>query len=260
MSDFKIEVNNVKKEFCNKQGEMQLVLDSVRLKVKDGEFICLLGPSGCGKSTLLSIISGFAQPTEGEVLIDGNRVSEPNPRHVTIFQEYGLFPWRSVLGNVEFGLESAGVSKKERKEIALKFIEMVGLADFVQKHPQELSGGMRQRVALARALAVNPDIIFMDEPFGALDALTRYNMQEELVRIKQETGKTILFVTHDIDESVYLSDRVVIMTPYPGRIKSIVDIPLSRVRDRTSYDFTNIRNRIFEEFALKPVIHDDFVI
>jgi len=260
MSKFKIAVNGVNKEFANRQGQMQLVLDTINLKVKEGEFVSLLGPSGCGKSTLLSLISGFTGPTAGEIFIDDQKVEQPNSKHVTLFQEYGLFPWRSVLGNVEFGLESSDIPKHQRREVALKFIEMVGLIEFVNKHPQELSGGMKQRVALARALAVNPDIIFMDEPFGALDALTRYNMQEELVRIWRETSKTILFVTHDIDEAVYLSDRVVIMTPYPGRIKSVIEVPLPRLRDRTNYDFARIRNAIFEEFSLKPVLQEDFAI
>jgi NitT/TauT family transport system ATP-binding protein len=176
-------------------------------------------------------------------------VKDPNPRFITIFQEHGLFPWRTVRGNVEYGLEAKGLSKKERSAIALKFIQLVGLEEFANNHPQELSGGMKQRVAIARALAVDPEIIFVDEPFGSLDVITRMKMQEEITRLWQE--KTVMFVTHDIDEAIYLADRIVIMSSHPGRIKSVLTVSLGRPRDRTGYDFGEIRDRIYREFELK---------
>lgn len=170
---------------------------------------------------------------------------------MTIFQNYGLLPWRTVQGNVQLGLESLGLDKKSIKKIADEYIELVGLGEFKKHHPYQLSGGMQQRVAIARALAVNPDIVFMDEPFGALDALTRMKMQEEVSNIWEKKKKTIIFVTHDIEESVYLADRIVIMTPYPGKIKSIINVPLARKRDRTHPDFLKIRDRVFAEFEMK---------
>jgi NitT/TauT family transport system ATP-binding protein len=260
MSNVKIQVREAEKVFVNNRGEKQQALAKVNLEVYEGEFVCLLGPSGCGKTTLLSMIAGFNGPTAGEVLIDGEKVVKPDPRHITIFQEYGLFPWRTVLDNVAFGLESQGVTRAEREKTAMEYIKLVGLEEFARNHPGELSGGMKQRVALARALAVKPDIIFMDEPFGALDAMTRFKMQEEIVRIWQETNKTIIFVTHDIDEAVYLADRVVVMTPLPGKVKSIIPVSIGRQRDRTSIDFIRIRDRIYTEFALKPERTEDYAI
>lgn len=260
MNRVKIQVREAEKVFVNNRGEKQQALAKVNLEVYEGEFVCLLGPSGCGKTTLLSMIAGFNGPTAGEVLIDGEKVVRPDPRHITIFQEYGLFPWRSVLDNVAFGLESQGVPRAEREKTAMAYIKLVGLGEFARNHPGELSGGMKQRVALARALAVKPDIIFMDEPFGALDAMTRFKMQEEIVRIWQETNKTIIFVTHDIDEAVYLADRVVVMTPLPGKVKSIIPVSIGRQRDRTSIDFIKIRDRIYTEFALKPERKEDYAI
>lgn len=260
MTRVKIQVREAEKVFVNNRGEKQQALAKVSLEVYEGEFVCLLGPSGCGKTTLLSMIAGFNEPTAGEVLIDGEKVVKPDPGHITIFQEYGLFPWRTVLDNVAFGLESQGVPRAEREKTAMEYIKLVGLEEFSRNHPGELSGGMKQRVALARALAVEPDIIFMDEPFGALDAMTRFKMQEEIVRIWQETNKTIIFVTHDIDEAVYLADRVVVMTPLPGKVKSVIPVPIGRQRDRTGIDFIRIRDRIYTEFALKPERTEDYAI
>lgn len=256
----KIEVRNVCKAFYNKRGEELQALVNISLDVYQGEFVCLLGPSGCGKSTLLNIMAGFDTPSLGEVRIDGNKVNGPDPRYITIFQDYGLFPWRSVLGNVEYGLEVRGVPLRERRETAMKYIQMVGLQGFLHSHPHELSGGMRQRVAIARALAVDPEIIFMDEPFGALDAMTRLKMQEEIARIWQEKQKTIIFVTHDIDEAVYLADRIVVMTPHPGRIKNIIDVPIGRSRDRTGYDFIKLRDIIYSELELTSREQIDYYI
>jgi NitT/TauT family transport system ATP-binding protein len=235
-------------------------MEHVSLNIKKGEFICLLGPSGCGKTTLLNSIAGFEGVSSGRITIDGKEVTEPSDRNVTIFQNYGLLPWRTVQKNVELGLESKKLSKKERVEIADKFINIVGLSKFSKNYPNQLSGGMQQRVSIARALAVDPEIIFMDEPLGALDAMTRMNMQDEISKIWENQKKTIIFVTHDIEESIFLADRVVIMTPNPGRIKSIINVPLARKRDRTSLDFLKIRDRIFAEFEMKEVDKTEYCI
>jgi len=225
-------------------------LEEINLEIFEGEFLCLLGPSGCGKTTLLNIMAGFERPSSGSVLIDGVEVNEPHPKRITIFQDYALLPWRSVLGNVEFGLELAHMPKNERQVKARELLNLVGLADVENKMPKELSGGMRQRVAVARSLAVDPDILFMDEPFGALDALTRIRMEEELVGIWLEKKKTIVFVTHDIDESVYLADRIVVLSALPGRVREIIPIDSGRPRDRTSIEFVRLRERVYEALAL----------
>jgi NitT/TauT family transport system ATP-binding protein len=249
-SEMYIQVKNVTKIYTQNAVNAK-ALEDANLEIKQGEFICLLGPSGCGKTTLLNLIAGFEKPTEGEILLDGQIVNEPSIKYVTIFQNYGLLPWRTVQGNVELGLESLGYDKAKIRKIAEEYIELVGLSAFKKHHPYQLSGGMQQRVAIARALAVDPDIIFMDEPFGALDAMTRMKMQDEISGIWEKKKKTILFVTHDIDESVFLADRIVIMTPHPGKIKSIVNVPLSRKRDRTHPDFLAIRDKVFAEFEMK---------
>ncbi|KGK81736.1 ABC transporter ATP-binding protein [Clostridium sp. HMP27] len=248
-----IKINNISKIYKNnndKKSEFKS-LDNVNLTIEKGEFICLLGPSGCGKSTLLNLIAGFDKPSTGEILIGGNGVKEPSPNYVTIFQNYGLLPWRSVKKNVELGLEAKKISKEERSKIADEYIELVGLSKFSKHHPSQLSGGMQQRVAIARALAVDPEIIFMDEPFGALDAMTRMNMQDEISNIWDKKKKTIIFVTHDIEEAVFLADRIVIMTPGPGKVKSIINVPMGRKRDRTSEEFLKIRDKVFIEFKMK---------
>lgn len=248
--DLYIKVEDVSKQYIQNNKSFQ-AMEHVSLNIKKGEFICLLGPSGCGKTTLLNSIAGFEGVSSGRITIDGKEVTEPSNKNVTIFQNYGLLPWRTVQKNVELGLEGKKFAKKERAEIADKFINIVGLSEFSKSHPNQLSGGMQQRVAIARALAVDPDIIFMDEPFGALDALTRLKMQDEISGIWENQKKTIIFVTHDIEESVFLADRVIIMTPNPGKIKSIINVPLARKRDRTSLDFLKIRDRIFAEFEMK---------
>ncbi|MDE5765369.1 MAG: ABC transporter ATP-binding protein, partial [Ruminococcus sp.] len=245
-----IEIQNAGKKFVQ-NGKEFTALENVSLSIEKGEFICLLGPSGCGKSTLLNAIAGFEPVTEGSVKIDGKEVKEPSVRNVTIFQNYGLLPWRNVLKNVELGLESKKIPKDERKKIAEKYIDLVGLSDFRNSHPRQLSGGMQQRVAIARALAVDPDIIFMDEPFGALDAITRIKLQDDIRQISRDEKKTIIFVTHDIEEAVYLADRIVVMTPNPGKIKSVVSVPIHGYRDRTSGNFIHVRNKIFEIFNMK---------
>lgn len=244
-----IEIENVTKQF--KQNDKTfMVLDDVSLSINQGEFICLLGPSGCGKTTLLNILAGFEKATSGNVLIDGQNVIKPTSRYVTIFQNYGLLPWRSVRRNVELGLESKKMPKSQRKEISEKYIRLVGLEKFMNSHPTQLSGGMQQRVAIARALAVSPDIIFMDEPFGSLDAMTRLKMQDDILEITRSQNKTIVFVTHDIDEAVYLADRIIVMTPNPGRIKEIIPVQLKNPRNRNGDDFIQIRNKIFSLFGI----------
>ncbi|MGE5577779.1 MAG: ABC transporter ATP-binding protein [Syntrophothermus sp.] len=249
--DVKILVSQLEKTFRNRRGETIQALAGLNLEVREGEFLCLLGPSGCGKSTLLHIMAGFEPATRGEVFIDGKPVTGPNPRYLTLFQNYGLFPWRNVLGNVEYGLEVQGAPREKRRRVAGEYISLVGLDKFIYNFPQELSGGMQQRVALARALAVDPEIVFMDEPLGALDAITRICMQEEISRIWREHKKTIVFVTHDIEEAVFLADRIVIMTPHPGRIKSIVPVPMGRARHRTQPDFVKVRDQVYIELQIE---------
>ena len=244
----KIRLSGVEKVFFSCRGEPHTALAEVDLEVTEGEFLCLLGTSGCGKSTLLNLMGGFDTPTRGLISIDGETVKGPNPRFVTIFQDYGLFPWRNVLGNVEYGLEACGVNRKERQATARIYLDLVGLAQFERLHPHELSGGMKQRVAIARALAVKPEVLFMDEPFGALDAITRIQMQQEILRIWDMERATMILVTHDIDEAVYLGDRVVVMSQCGGSIRKVLPVPLPRPRDRTSSEFVNIRREILAEF------------
>ena len=257
-----IEVEHVGKTYRTVDGGTFRALDDVNLSIGRGEFVCLLGPSGCGKSTLLAALAGFDLATGGSVRIDGHEVHDVSSSHVTIFQQYGLFPWRSVLANVEFGLEGkAGMPRRERERVAREYLELVGLGDFADARPSELSGGMQQRVSIARGLATNPDVLFMDEPFGALDAITRMRLQDDLLRIAKQAGKTVVFVTHDIEEAVYLSDRIVVMTPNPGRVKQVVDVPMSwGSRDRTSDDFVACRDKVFEIFNMKHEVEIEYVI
>ncbi|MBS3057724.1 MAG: ABC transporter ATP-binding protein [Candidatus Diapherotrites archaeon] len=251
MPNDQIVVTNVNKCFSLGQPEELYALDMTNLVIKKGEFFCLLGPSGCGKTTLLNILAGFEKPTNGRVLIEGKEVTGPNPKYITIFQEHGLFPWRSVLDNVKFGLEANAMGSQQMKKIAMKYIKLVGLEGFEKSYPRELSGGMKQMVAIARALAVDPEIIFMDEPFGALDTMTRIRMQEELIRIFREMHKTIIFVTHNIDEAIYLGDRVAVMSPRPGKIKKIFAISIERPRHRSDKRLLNIKKEIYKEFGLQ---------
>ncbi len=246
----KIHLSGVAKSFRSAQGDDQTVLSQVDLDITAGEFVCLVGPSGCGKTTLINLLAGFERPSEGILEIDGRTVSSPDPDHIMIFQDYGLYPWKTVLNNVLFGLKARGISKREARDKAFAALELVGLRSAADKHPHELSGGMKQRVAIARALAVEPSVLFMDEPFAALDAFTRIHLQDELLRIWKEKRTTIVFVTHDLDEAIYLGQRVVLMAPYPGRIQRILNIHLPEPRERTGDDFALIRRELFEEFHL----------
>ena len=251
MDDMFIDFENVTVSYKDRSGNENIVLENVNLSIKKGEFICLLGPSGCGKSTLLNAAAGFEKVSKGIVKIDGKAVEKPSLKYITIFQNYGLFPWRTVIKNVELGLEKMKVPKEEREKTSMKNIELVGLSGSEHKHPAELSGGMKQRVSIARALAANPDVLFMDEPFGALDAITRMKLQDDILRICREENKTILFVTHDIEEAVYLADRIVILDNANRGIKSIVNINMSGDRDRTSDDFLAARDKVFDIFKMK---------
>lgn len=248
-----ISIEGVSKIYKLKDKSNSVALEKVDLSIEEGEFICLLGPSGCGKTTLLNMIAGFDKPSTGTIKINGDDVSQPSIDRIAIFQNFGLLPWRTVIKNVELGLESKGFDEKKRHEIAEEYLELVELSDYKKHHPNQLSGGMQQRIAIARALAVDPEILFMDEPFGALDAMTRMTMQDEIEKIWQEKKKTIIFVTHDIEEAVFLADRIVVMTAGPGKVKKIIDVPLARKRDRTSADFLAIRDEVFREFDLKSI-------
>ncbi|MEU9919944.1 ABC transporter ATP-binding protein [Streptomyces griseoluteus] len=257
----KIVFEDVRKDFTVKdrtgagQATRFTALDRIDLEIADGEFVVLVGPSGCGKSTLLELLGGLAQPTGGRILLDGEPVTGPGLDRGIVFQQYALLPWRTAQGNVEFGLEATGVPRRGRAARAREFLDLVGLTGFEDRHPHELSGGMRQRVAIARSLAYDPDVLLMDEPFAALDAQTRESLQDELLRIWQRTGKTVVFITHGIDEAVYLGQRVAVMTSRPGRIKQIVPVALgSRTATddlRSSPGFARHRHEIWS------LLHDE---
>ena len=241
----KLEVIGVRHAFRPEIGPEPLVaLERFDLAVDDGEFVCLLGPSGCGKSTVLNIVAGFIAPTAGRVILDGVEVRGPGRDRGVVFQEHALFPWFRVGQNVEFGLKMARLSRQERVRIGDRYLDLVSLRPFREAYPKELSGGMKQRVAIARALAPDPKVLLMDEPFAALDAQTRRLMQDELTKIWTATGKTILFVTHAIEESLLLADRVVVMSARPGRIKAELAVPLARPRSDVAADFVALKARV----------------
>ena len=227
-----IEIERLSKVFDTAHRGQHLALTDITISVADGQFVSIVGPSGCGKSTLLYVVGGFVLPTTGLVRVMGKPVSGPGPDRGPVFQEFALFPWKTVLGNVIYGLVQQGVAKQEAQERAHALIELVHLKGYEHFYPKELSGGMKQRVAIARTLAYRPSILLMDEPFGALDAHTRTRLQNELLEIWERDRKTVMFVTHSVDEAVFLSDRVFVMTRSPGRIKSVVDIELPRPRRR----------------------------
>lgn len=228
------------------EGQSFTALSEVSLEIRSSEFVCLVGPSGCGKTTLLNAVSGFVAPTSGSVRIGEQAAQSPALARGVVFQEYALFPWRTALRNVEFGLEVRGVAKGERRARAMEFLSLVRLDNFAHTYPHELSGGMKQRVAIARALAYDPPLLLMDEPFGALDAFTRDELQQMLSDIWRKTGKTVIYVTHNISEAVFLADRVAVLEANPGRIKEIMSIGLERPRNVFAPEFTELESRVTE--------------
>jgi len=249
-----LEIDHLRKVYITDDSQT-VAIDDLTLDIKKGELISIVGPSGCGKTTILRMIAGLLEPTSGTITIGGKECSEPGSDRGMVFQDFALFPWRTVRKNVEFGMEVAGVPKEERRARAEKYIELVGLKDFADSRVHELSGGMKQRVGIARAFVNHPDVILMDEPFGALDAQTRNLMQAQLVRILEKTEQTIIFITHSVEEAVFLSDRIVILTKRPATIKEIIDIPWPRPRDRAGPEFVALRKRILEELEKENVMN-----
>ncbi|MFZ5511231.1 MAG: ABC transporter ATP-binding protein [Pseudomonadota bacterium] len=239
-----IVVENLSKTFITKQKKKVPAIANACLSIERNEFVCIVGPSGGGKSTLLNIVAGFEKPTRGRVLVNGKAVDGPHPSRTMVFQEFALFPWLSVRDNIAFGLEMKGVDKRTRLQQADRYLELVGLGRFAESYPSELSGGMKQRVAIARALAVQPEMLLMDEPFGALDAYTREIMQEELLSIWQKERKTVLFVTHSVEEAVTLSDTIVVMAGRPGTVRNVVRVDLPRPRQNTDPRFVELKGRV----------------
>jgi len=249
-----LSIKDLHKSFRKDDGGL-VAIEDFNLDIMDGEFVCVLGPSGCGKTTLLRIIAGLEEPTSGKILLKNKEIAGPGSDRGMVFQEFGLFPWRSVRKNIEFGLEIRKIPKEERKAISDRYIDLVGLKGFETSHPNELSGGMKQRVGIARALANDPAILLMDEPFGALDAQTRNLMQKELLRIWSEMKKTVVFITHSVDEAVFVADRVVVMSARPGKIKSIFDVEWERPRDRSGVEFASLRKKILAELEIETVFN-----
>ncbi|EUB13463.1 ABC transporter, ATP-binding protein [Shuttleworthella sp. MSX8B] len=250
----KVEIRDLVKKFQTRNGEV-VALNGVDLSIQDKEFVCVVGPSGCGKSTLLNMIGGLDTPTSGEILVDGKEVDGPSPKRGIVFQQYALFPWLTVEKNVQFGLKLQGMPRERMEQVTEKYLRAVGLENFAHSYPKELSGGMKQRVAIARAYAVNPEVLLMDEPFGALDAQTRVQLQTELLETWEHEQKTCFFITHDVEEAIILAQRVVIMSARPGRVKDIVDIDIPYPRDQAtkmSPRFLELKNdiwgQVYEEY------------
>ncbi len=239
-----LELAGITKEFDQGNGKKAVILQDISLKINEQEVVGILGPSGCGKTTLLRIIAGLEPPTKGEVLLDGEAVSKQGARMGMIFQEHALLPWRSVLDNVSLGLEIQQMPLKERKEKAMRYLELVGLQGSAHSRPYELSGGMRQRAAVARSLVLEPSLLLMDEPFSALDPQTRKQIQEDIIRIQETAAKAIVFVTHSVEEAIFLADRLVILSAKPGRVQEILDVKLERPRDRMSLRFLEMREQV----------------
>jgi NitT/TauT family transport system ATP-binding protein len=250
-----IEVRNLYKVF-GAGGLRVLALENVSFDIKKGEFFCIIGPSGCGKTTLLHIIAAFTAPSSGEVAYQGSPIITPGPDRIVIFQEYGLFPWMTVAQNIEFGLKAKGLSARERRDLVREYVDLVRLRGFENRYPHQISGGMKQRVGIARALAPDPEVVLMDEPFGALDSLTRDLMQEEILRIWESTRKTFVLITHNIEEAIFLGDRVLVMTARPGRVKELIDIKLPRPRDpeMRNSDPQFLRHKEIISHALRPEV------
>ena len=235
-----ITCEQVTRDFRTAGGLSVPALAAVNLSVEEDEFVCLLGPSGCGKTTLLNLVAGFIPPTTGEIRIDRRPVGKPGPDRGVVFQDYSLFNWLTVRGNVEFGPRMAREPASARRELAEHYLALVGLTKFADKYPFELSGGMKQRVAIARSLVTKPKVLLMDEPFAALDAMTRNSLQSEVLEIQRAEKKTVIFVTHNIGEAIFLADRIVVMSPHPGRIQEVIDVDLPRPRTRTNAKFNEL--------------------
>ena len=255
--DYEIEISGVTQEFEKKDGKL-LALDTVNLNVEQNEFICVVGPSGCGKTTLLNIIAGLCKPTTGTVKVRGELVTGPGKGKGVVFQQYALYPWLTVEKNVEFGMRMKGVPKAERAEIAKKYIDLVGLSKFAKAYPKELSGGMKQRVAIARAYATAPEVLLMDEPFGALDAQTRAQLQENLLKTWEQERKTCFFITHDVEEAVLLATKIIIMSAGPGHITEIVPVTLPYPRTqqtKLTSEFNELKNQIWNKVYREYLEH-----
>lgn len=253
----RIRFENVAVDFPTADGPMR-VLDGINYEIHQGEFVSIIGPSGCGKTTMMNMVAGFLQPTEGEVLLDGKAITAPGPDRGVIFQEYGVFPWLTVKENIAFGLNLRAnkVDRAEREDICQRYMTLMGLADFAHHHPKHLSGGMRQRLALARAYAVKPEFLLMDEPFGALDAQTRSSMQDLLLQVLLTEHKTVLLITHSVEEAIYLSSRIVVVTARPARIRTVIDVPFAYPRAENLHEDprfgelrSQIRSLVMEEYA-----------
>jgi NitT/TauT family transport system ATP-binding protein len=253
----RIRFENVSVDFPTSHGPMR-VLDDVSFEIRNGEFVSIIGPSGCGKTTMMNIVGGFVEPTAGRVLLDGKPVKAPGPDRGVIFQEYGVFPWLTVRQNIEFGLKlsASKVNAAQREEIVARYMKLMGLADFANHFPKHLSGGMRQRLAIARAYAVRPEFLLMDEPFGALDAQTRSAMQDLLLQVLQSEGKTVMLITHSVEEAIYLSSRIIVVTARPARIRTIIDVPFGYPRAEDVHEDprfgelrAHIRDLVMQEYA-----------
>jgi len=239
-----LSIKNLNKTYHTEEGDEVVALSDINLDVADKEFVCFIGPSGCGKTTLLRITAGLEKPDTGTLTVNNEPITGPGPDRGMVFQEYSLFPWRTVLKNITFSLELKKIPKSEREKIARDFLEVVGLSKFADSYPHELSGGMKQRVAIARALVNDPKVLLMDEPFGAVDAQTRNRLQHELLNIWEKKKKTVVFITHSVDEAVFLADKVVVFTARPGRIKEVINVDLPRPRERTSFEANAIREHL----------------
>lgn len=236
-AEIRVSFNNVTVEFETATGPMRVV-DGVSLDIRNGEFVSIIGPSGCGKTTLMNIVGGFVQPTSGSVELDGKPVKSPGPDRGVIFQEYGVFPWLTVRQNIEFGMKLAAskTQKQDRAEVCQRYMKLMGLTDFADHFPKHLSGGMRQRLAIARAYAVKPEFLLMDEPFGALDAQTRSAMQDLLLEVLRDEGKTVMLITHSVDEAIYLSSKIVVVTARPSKIRKVIDVPFGYPRTERTHE------------------------
>ncbi|QGT98648.1 ABC transporter [Candidatus Syntrophocurvum alkaliphilum] len=254
-----LQIKEVIKRYITEKKQIIHALDNINLEINHNDFVCLLGPSGCGKSTLLRMVAGLESITGGEIVYQGRKIQKTNRDIGMVFQEYSLFPWRSVMENVTVGLEFAGIKKAERQQIGENYLDLVGLSDFSNSYPYELSGGMQQRVAIARSLATDPDLLLMDEPFGALDAHTRILLQQELLNIWEKNKKTIIFVTHSVDEAVYLADKIVVMTHGPGKIKDIINVDMTRPRNRANPRYAQLTANLLDMLNYKAPQQDKVV-